>query len=171
VRGTLLSTVLHRIEQVARSFDTSGQSQCLRFAEAHLEPHLLPLFASMQPPDQRHGCRVAAAMLQTGWNSPDALAAALLHDAGKSVPGGRVTLPDRVMVVLLRAIAPGLLGRIGGVSGSGIGAALRHAETGAAMLRDAGASPYLVWLVAHHHRREIVDDPLLCSFFAADDAS
>jgi hypothetical protein len=73
--------------------------------------------------------------------------AALLHDIGKS--GRGVTLPARVLWVLLGRAAPGLraaLARRGG----GWAALADHAAVGASRLRAAGVDQRIVALVAGH---------------------
>jgi hypothetical protein len=74
---------------------------------AQLPPAAQQLFAAMSPADQRHSLDVYRALLVRGCCDPDLLAAALLHDCGKG--SGRVRFWVRPPVVLLRALAPGLL--------------------------------------------------------------
>src|SRR5690349_12409871 len=59
--------------------------------------------------DRRHGLDVAQRLLARGIDDPDALAAALLHDAAK---GHAMRLWHRVGGVLLEAFAPRLLARL-----------------------------------------------------------
>ena len=68
-----------------------------------------PLFAAMPVADRRHAHDVVARLRSGGWDDPDLLAAALLHDAAK---GHRMRLWHRVTGVLLEAASPRLLARI-----------------------------------------------------------
>ena len=68
-----------------------------------------PLFAAMPVADRRHALDVVARLRAGGWDDPDLLRAALLHDAAK---GHRMRLWHRVAGVLLEAIAPQLLRRL-----------------------------------------------------------
>ena len=119
--------------------------------------------------DRAHQCRVALALSRAGCDDPTLLAAALLHDTGKSVTGRAPSLADRIAFVMLSKLRPSLVQRMA-ASGfpAGVASAARHAEVGADRLRQLGADPYLVWLVRHHHRDDIVDDPLLARLRAAD---
>ncbi|MBW3613105.1 MAG: hypothetical protein KY392_04510 [Chloroflexi bacterium] len=68
-----------------------------------------PLFAAMPVADRRHAHDVVARLRAGGWDDPDLLTAALLHDAAK---GHRMRLWHRVTGVLLETAAPNLLSRI-----------------------------------------------------------
>jgi hypothetical protein len=68
-----------------------------------------PLFAVMPVADRRHALDVVGRLRTDGWDDPDLLSAALLHDAGK---GHRVRLWHRVAGVLLEAVSPRLLARL-----------------------------------------------------------
>lgn len=119
--------------------------------------------------DQIHACQVQSRLAASGWDDEIASTAALLHDAGKSCGGSRASAADRVVLVLARRLAPGWLERARGQR-SGLDAAANHPAIGSRCLRNAGAAPYAVWLVANHDRRDILDDPLLIALIAADDA-
>ena len=67
------------------------------------------LFDGMPVADRRHALDVVEKLLAGGHDSPDVLAAALLHDVAK---GRRMRLWHRVSGVLLGAVAPGLLRRL-----------------------------------------------------------
>lgn len=69
-----------------------------------------PLYAEMPLADRRHALDVVARLRAGGWDDRDLLTAALLHDAAK---GHRMRLWHRVAGVLLEAMSPGLLERIG----------------------------------------------------------
>jgi hypothetical protein len=67
----------------------------------------IALFKQMAPNDQRHSLHVCSTLLQSGDGNPELLAAALLHDVGKST--GRIWLWQRTLIVLLQRWAPGVL--------------------------------------------------------------
>mgnify|MGYP001823615047 CR=1 FL=1 len=110
------------------------------------------------------------------------LAAALLHDVGKTgVPGdatgrkasGALRLWHRVAVVLMRAFWPGLLERIGkdqpGSWRYPFFVQQHHAQIGADLAQKAGCSPRTVALIRHHEDlRGCLDDPVLAALQAAD---
>jgi hypothetical protein len=63
------------------------------------------LFGRMRRSEQLHSLRVMATLRERGHAEPDLLAAALLHDCGKSrYP---LSLAGRTLAVLIHALAPG----------------------------------------------------------------
>jgi hypothetical protein len=68
------------------------------------------LFDAMPVADQRHALDVWARLRAGGQTDPDLMAAALLHDAAK---GRRIRLWHRVASVLVEAVAPSRLERLG----------------------------------------------------------
>jgi predicted HD phosphohydrolase len=90
---------VYRARQFARylrgaRLDPAEQEQ----VRARLGPRLAELFARMSPGEQAHSLRVAQTLLARGETTPDLLAAALLHDVGKT--RAPVSLPGRVLAVL-----------------------------------------------------------------------
>lgn len=160
---------LHRLEQVVAARRQAATPACEELARAVLTPALLAALHATDARDRAHQCRVALALSRAGCDDPTLLAAALLHDTGKSVTGRAPSLADRIAFVMLSKLRPSLVQRMA-ASGfpAGVASAARHAEVGADRLRRLGADPYLVWLVRHHHRDDIVDDPLLARLRAAD---
>ena len=149
-----------------------------------LPPEAVTLFRAMPRYDRRHALRVVHALQAKGQTEPDLLAAALLHDVGKSgrQPGtgrkaGRVRLWHRVATVLMRAARPGLLERIGGDSRPGswrypFYVQLHHAAIGALLAKQAGCSPRMADLIRRHEDAAVVDgDPLLAVLQRADNES
>lgn len=126
------------------------------FAQRHLDGELLRLYRAMDRRDRLHGCEVAKRMLSM---DPQAerlwLQAALLHDLGKAAtpyhPWERILVhlwtPDAHVATRFPAWLQESWRR-----------QRRHPQTGAAMLRAAGAAPALVALVEGHHRPP-GDDP------------
>ncbi|MCK4451473.1 MAG: hypothetical protein KAX26_12870, partial [Anaerolineae bacterium] len=76
----------------------------------YLTPPQAELFLRMPRSDQRHGLDVFHALRRKQRHDRDLLAAALLHDVGKS--GGQLRLWHRVLIVLISALRPELLNRL-----------------------------------------------------------
>src|SRR5512141_64513 len=112
-----------------------------------ISPMQLALFESMHPADRRHGLDVVASLRASGVDSPDALLAGLLHDAGKGRTGvwPRVaySLGDRYghWIWRLASVVPGFAGPIERLR--------RHAEISAGLAATAGCSPRTVELIRH----------------------
>lgn len=157
---------------------------------SYLPPEAVTLFRAMPRYDRRHAVRVVHALEARGWAEPDLLAAALLHDMGKSgqQPGGhpqeggsgrragRVRLWHRVATVLVRAAWPGLLKRVGRDSRPGswcypFYVQLHHAAIGASLAGQAGCSPRTADLIRRHEDPAVAADPLLAALQEADNQS
>ena len=111
-----------------------------------LPPEAAKLFRAMPRYDRRHSLGVARSLQEMGHDEPDLLAAALLHDVGKTaLPDARLRLGHRVAIVLMRALWPNLLERLGQERSAGwrrpFYVQLCHAEIGADLARQAGCSP------------------------------
>ena len=128
--------------------------------ESGLPPALAALFVRMPRPYQWHALKVARRLRAEGHDDPALLQAALLHDLGKWDPatGRRVTLPYRVLTVLLRRVPAGrrLLRRLS--SGSPEARTWRypwylqrrHPDLGARLAAAHGAQPDVVELIRRH---------------------
>jgi predicted HD phosphohydrolase len=120
--------------------------------KAVLSPAQQQLFGRFSVSEQQHSYRVYAALRGAGQNDPDLLAAALLHDVGKTLKPR--SWWDRVVVVLGQAFLP----RKTAVWSQGEAAGLtrpfvvkaNHAEWGAALAEAAQSSPLIVALIRHH---------------------
>jgi putative nucleotidyltransferase with HDIG domain len=111
------------------------------------------LMARLAPFDRAHHLRVHQLLLDVGHNDPDLLRAALLHDVGKADERGRVTAIHRAVHVTLRRVSPSLVEWVaarGNRFTHGIWLACRHAQVGARMARDAGASTRCAELIERH---------------------
>jgi hypothetical protein len=121
-------------------------------APPDLAPELRDLFLRMPAADRAHGLHTHNLLAATT-RPPDLLAAALLHDAGKSRP--EIHLWDRVLYVLAARLAPAWLQRQVSIPGTtcwaGLVALHSHAEQGARLVALAGGAPRLVALIRHHH--------------------
>lgn len=145
-----------------------------RLPDRYLPPAGLDLFQAMPRYDRAHALAVSDTLRRAGYTDPDLLAAALLHDAGKTVhPKGRLRLWHRVAAVLVRAWQPELLEQVGqdrpGSWRRAFFVQAHHAELSAELARQAGCSPRTVALIRHHEDPvEASKDPLLAALQAAD---
>ncbi len=112
------------------------------------------LWSRMYGPDRRHSARVAREVQRRlgGLATPEALAAALLHDVGKLDSGLRTW--GRV-VATLSAAAVGRDSAVMWRKGSGItrrvGLYIHHPQLGGDMLELAGSHPVAVAWAREHH--------------------
>lgn len=147
-------------------------------AARYLTPDLFALYRHMRRAERQHSLRVLDALIRAGHADPDLLAAALLHDVGKIRMA--FFLPEKVLVVLVKAAAPSLYWRWGSGSAHGwrrpFAASVQHPAWGADMAANAGASPRTVELIRRH--QDTLDGPpqtetdrLLRALQAVDDRS
>ncbi|MGC9397283.1 MAG: HD domain-containing protein [Anaerolineae bacterium] len=145
--------VRYRVAQFFTTFWTSLRPVDVTYAARHLDPALLCLFRRMSRAEQHHGIAICRALHAQGHTDADLLVAALLHDVGKIQAPPR--LWDRVIAVLGEHFAPQRAARWSAGEPCGLkrGFVVRrmHAEWGAALAAQAGASPRSVALICHHH--------------------
>lgn len=117
-----------------------------------LSPALFDLYRQMRRSERQHSLRVLDALVAAGHDQPDLLAAALLHDVGKIRT--LFLLPEKVLVVLVKAAAPDLYWRWGSGSSRGwrrpFAVSVQHPAWGAEMVECAGGSPLAVELIRRH---------------------
>ena len=142
----------------------------------YLSPEAQSLFEAMPSYDRQHALDVVRALQVEGYQDADLMAAALLHDAGKTVQQhGPLRLCHRVVVVLLRAVGPGLLEEVSedrpGSWRYPFYVQRCHAALGAELARGAGCSSRTVELIRRHEDTAgQLDDPELIALQSADDA-
>jgi putative nucleotidyltransferase with HDIG domain len=145
--------VRYRVTQFFTTFWTSFRPVDVAYAACHLDSAQLRLFRRMSRAEQHHGITICRALQAQGYTDTDLLVAALLHDVGKIQAPPR--LWDRVIAVLGEHFAPQRTARwsVGEPCGLKRGFVVRrmHAEWGAALAEQAGASPRSVALIRHHH--------------------
>lgn len=147
------------------------------WAEAQLLPDEVTLWRSMSRADRRHAAGVARRVEVTLGNEATrpVLAAALLHDVGKTESGlgtyGRV----------IATISGGVIGRDPDVVRAwtrtrgftrGVGLYLQHPRIGGDLLAMAGSDPLTVRWAREHHLPEdqwTIDPDLGAALKAADD--
>jgi hypothetical protein len=142
----------YRIQQFFQIMRARPDQDAWARASVILNPPLRELFLRMAPSDQAHGLRVFSALELEGKSDPDLLAAALLHDVGKSVH--RPSVLDRVIVVLANQLFPRKVIQWGKSEPEGwrrpFAIARQHPRWGAELAAANGASPQLEELVRRH---------------------
>lgn len=122
-----------------------------------LAPDLLALFTEMSEPEQTHGFRVYRSLKAEGYQDPDLLAAALLHDVGKN--RSPLTVWERVWIVIASPIfsqsskpdtSPAQV-----EDRNPMTVAKHHPAWGAEMALQRGASSTTAWLIRNHERKDV----------------
>ncbi len=144
----------YRARQFWYAIQSKPDERALALAQELLPPPLLALFEQQQASEQAHCLRILTQLLEQGEDQPDLLAAALLHDAGKSRYPLRVW--ERVLVVLGRALFPRQAQSWGRGEARGWRRAFvvaeQHPAWGAEMASRAGASPLTTALILRHQQ-------------------
>lgn len=171
-------SALHRLDQGLRALAAWTRPVDDALAERHLSPELAALYRRMRRAERQHSLRVLRRLLDAGYQHPDLLAAALLHDVGKTQM--RFSLPEKVLVVLVKALAPSAYWRWGGGPARSwrrpFAVSVQHPAWGAEMVAAADGSPLVVDLVRRHAERldgppQTEADRLLLALQSVDDQS
>lgn len=161
---------MHRVGQFIGHLTARVQPDETELARRMLPEAAWTLFAGMPVADRRHGLDVVARLLAAGHDDPDLLAAALLHDAAK---GDRLRLWHRMAGVLLEALAPRSLARLGSRDPRSwrhpFYLYLHHAGLSADAARAAGCSERTVAFIRGSAPAN--DRALATAFHLADEAS
>jgi hypothetical protein len=148
--------MLSRLTYRSRQFWNAVLSPGKRVPSEALLPRLAPaqilLFRRMQPAEQMHAYQIFKRLLAAGRNEPDLLAAALLHDVGKILQP--LSIIDRVLIVLGKRFFRRAAERWAAGTPHGLRlpfvVAVHHAEWGADLAAQAGATPLAVELIRRH---------------------
>jgi len=148
-----MSLAGHRVAQFLRAAFARPAAGEGALVEQHLPPPLRPAFTRLSRAEQAHALATLRTLLRRGQTDPDLLAAALVHDLGKS--RAPLRLMERVLVVLAQSCLPRQAARWGQGEPRGWRRALvvaaRHAAWGEALVLEAGGSPRLAEIVRRHH--------------------
>ena len=110
------------------------------------------MFLRLQPSEQAHSLNIFYALRAEGHTDPDLLAAALLHDIGKSCYPLKTW--ERVLIVLAKAIFPRQTDRWSEAQPTGwrrpFVVARQHPAWGAELAEQVGASRLLQELIRRH---------------------
>lgn len=143
---------LYRLRQGLRALAAWVRPVDDALARRTLSPDLFALYRQMRRIERQHSLRVLCALLDAGHTQPDLLTAALLHDVGKI--RARFSLPEKVLVVLVKAFAPARYARWGSGPARGwrrpFAVSVQHPAWGADMVADAGGTPLAVELIRRH---------------------
>lgn len=149
--------MFYRIRQFHKAVNPVIASSEITWAFDHLPPEAGPLFIRQTKVEQRHALDVA---LDLNKQKPvlapsdfqDLIAAALLHDCGKSLV--RTRLWHRIFVVILRKTPLSLWSRLemgSTIFAEPLKAASQHATWGSELARQAGLNPQICRLIYEHH--------------------
>lgn len=145
--------VVYRLHQGVKALFAFAQPVEWTLAERYLKPSLLELFRQMNRDEQLHSLAVLRDVLAQGLTPDELAVAALLHDLGKSCyPIG---VWQKTFAVIVRAIAPKRyyqwsLGNPLNLWERPFVVYEQHPAWGANMVRDAGASEAVCWLIREH---------------------
>ncbi len=144
--------VIYRVKQFFRAIREKPDPSQLEKVNLVLEPPLAALFLCMSLSDQAHSLRVLDTLQRGGHSDPDLLAAALLHDIGKSIHP--LSILDRVIIVLANRLFPRRVILWGKAEPSGwrrpFSIASQHPHWGAELVAAKGASSRLLELIRRH---------------------
>jgi hypothetical protein len=161
---------VHRVEQFLGHVRARVTPDEASRARQLLPAAAWPLFAAMPVADRRHALDVARRLTDAGHDDTDLLAAALLHDAAK---GHAMRLWHRVGGVLLEAVAPRLLRRLGSADPRswrhGFYLYLHHADLSAEAAARVGCPVRVVAFIRGTAAE--TDTSLAAALAAADEAS
>ncbi len=150
----MMKAAFHRLSQGIGALFAFARSPDIELARRHLSACEYEAFRSMARSEQLHSLQVLERVLAADPAAPDALiAAALLHDVGKS--RYRLSVWQKTLAVIIEAIAPRLSLRLSEDETLGIARApfivrRHHAQWGGEILRNCGSDEDVIWLVERH---------------------
>lgn len=148
----------YRVWQFWKALVAKPDQHDFAMVERILPAELLPLFSQMGKNEQAHSIRVCKALIEEGESEIDLLAAALLHDVGKTLYP--LKLWERIWIVLWKEQKKENKNTEFHIPWNEINhqpwwkramiVAENHAEWGAKLLKQYQVSPRLIWLVQYH---------------------
>jgi hypothetical protein len=142
----------YRVRQFFQAVLARVTAADLATADAHLPPPARGLFRQMTAADQQHGLHVLGNLQRSGYTQPALLAAALLHDVGKSAGG--LSPIHRAIIVLFEHFWPDALTWLAREPAHGWRRPFViqrcHPHLGATWARTAGCDSITVWLIENH---------------------
>ena len=164
----------YRIQQFQLAVNPPVQPVPTEVLNSYLNSAQLALFRNLQPSEQWHAFEVFNKLKDNGITQPDLLKAGLLHDIGKIIYPLKTW--ERVMIVVIKQISPSLMQRWGQRKSTGLfklfSVASRHAEWGADLITQTGASEELIELISRHEENPSSDQHAsLSSLQNADNSS
>lgn len=161
---------MHRVAQFVAHVRARVDPGEEAFVRRALSGTAAALFESMPVADRRHALDVTGKLVAAGYDDPDLIAAALLHDAAK---GHRMRLVHRVSGVLLENFAPRLLRRLAHADATSwrhpFHLYLHHEPMSADLAERAGCSPRAGAFI--RGEAAPMDEQLMRALKVADDRS
>jgi len=149
-----MKAAVHRFAQGISALFAFAKTPDLNLARLHLTSCEFKAFHSMSRSEQLHSLKVLAKVQAEYPDAPKALiAAALLHDVGKS--RYRLSLWQRTLAVIIEAILPRASRRLSEGEAMSIWRApfvvrRHHARWSGEILRHCGSQADVVWLSERH---------------------
>ena len=144
--------IRYRARQFWHALRATPAPDDLDLARQVLSPAQMDLFLKLQPNEQAHSLRIYHQLYRQNPVEKDLLVAALLHDVGKTAYPLR--LWERAWIVIAKAILPSKVTEWGHAEPHGwkrpFVIAEQHADWGAEMAANAGASATSVSIIRRH---------------------
>ena len=168
------SRIRYRIDQFRRTLRPTPDAVPVDRLHNHLNPAQLILFLRMQPSEQAHAFSVFERLRKDGYEQPDLLGAALLHDVGKILYP--LALWERVVIVLGSKFFPRLARYWGQGTPRGLRrpfvVAAEHPDWGADLVERTGAGQSMIDLIRYHQDKSSRPElPLLSILQSVDDSN
>lgn len=149
----------YRTSQFWKALHARPTKEQLNEARQVLNPELTGLFMEMHPSEQAHSLEIFHTLVENGETSNDLLAAALLHDVGKSRYPLKVW--ERIVIVIGNALLPKMAREWGKSSPRGwrrpFVVSEQHALWGAQMAEKAGASLITIEIIRRHQDQTTIN--------------
>jgi putative nucleotidyltransferase with HDIG domain len=159
---SVLNKIFGKIMRLARSFRADQARPDDVWAHFYLQTLEFKFYQTIDPRDREHGLRVAQTLLERHPNAREELiAAAILHDCGKSVRPYHVL--ERVLVGLIPYGSS--YGKGAGWRFEPIRVRNQHPHIGAELLRTCGGRLEVARLIEAHHHPNGDEEAELLHFF------